>query len=81
MNECVNKCELDTNELVIRTVIEKGFENDLLQNPFPIKCDCGNQLMMETFISVCPECECVYGLTPCHQNEPEFLAKVKKGDL
>ena len=78
MSECVEKCELETNELVKQTVIEKGFSNDPLENPFQIKCECGNELVMETFLTTCQECNTDYAITPCHQDEPSFLAVIKK---
>jgi len=80
MSECVNKCELETSQAVVNVVKEKGFSNDKLDHPFEIACACGNKLTMNTFLVECDKCGSIYAITPCHQNEHEFLVVVPKGE-
>jgi len=78
MSECVKKCELETIEAVIDTVIEKGFSDDLLDKPFTVECSCGKNVEIKTFLTVCENCKSTYAITPCHQEQHEYLV-VRKG--
>ena len=44
-----------------------------LSTPHVITCSCGEEFVMETFVSVCPNCKMTYGVTPCSQSDKENI--------
>lgn len=47
-----------------------GFNTSPLGTPLAIHCtNCDTQFEMVTMESVCPNCQMVYGVTPCHSND------------
>lgn len=51
---------------VVDKVRMMGFDKQYMPVPLNVKCQCGNHFLMETFEGKCPECNMVYGVTPCH---------------
>ncbi len=49
-----------------------GFAPQPLPMPMNIECDnCGKTFEMTTFEDKCPECNMVFGVTPCHAFDPD----------
>ncbi len=72
-------CTFETNEAVIDRVREKGMDKDLLPSPFKIECVCGNEFEMTTHVDNCPECNMVFGVTPCRSEDIENVVMSKVG--
>ncbi|QVK17632.1 hypothetical protein KHQ81_12365 [Mycoplasmatota bacterium] len=57
---------------IVDKVRAMGFSNQYLPMAFSITCvDCGNTFEMSTFEDKCPQCNMVYGVTPCHAFDPD----------
>ena len=57
---------------VVDKVRQMGFSEQYMPMPMDITCEeCGDKFEMETFESVCPKCNMVYGVTPCHAFDSE----------
>lgn len=65
---CGCTTHLDGKGIVDR-LREKGKANLKLNNPYTIKCECGSNVVMETFVTVCENCKMTYGITPCSQDD------------
>lgn len=51
---------------VVNKIRQMGFAKRTLPEAFPIKCvECGNVFEMNTLEDSCPNCNMVYGVTPC----------------
>jgi len=46
--------------------------------PAEFDCECGMELVMETFEFQCPSCGQVYGVTPCHAFDVENIKPAGK---
>ena len=66
-------CGCGTNtkdgKAIVDRLREKGKANLKLTTPYPIKCSCGEECVLETFVTVCPNCKMTYGITPCSQSD------------
>lgn len=58
---------------IVDKVREIGKADMKLDNPKEITCSCGEKFLMETFVSVCPNCQMTYGVTPCSQESIEYI--------
>lgn len=58
---------------IVDRVREKGKADEKLTTPQLITCSCGTEFLMETFVSVCPNCKMTYGVTPCTQDDKEKI--------
>lgn len=57
---------------VVDKVRAMGFSEQYMPVPLYIKCkECGETFEMSTFEDICPSCNMVYGVTPCHAFDPE----------
>jgi hypothetical protein len=46
-----------------------GFNNMAIGSPLDMTCTaCNTDFVMKTMESICPSCNMVYGVTPCHAN-------------
>lgn len=62
----------DNGTQVVDKVRQMGFSEQYMPMPMDIKCSgCAKTFEMETFESKCPNCNMVYGVTPCHAFDPE----------
>ncbi len=69
----------ETGQQVVDKVRTMGFAEQAMPMPLDIKCEeCGTDFVMETFESVCPECEMVYGVVPCHAFDVANVASAGK---
>lgn len=51
-----------------------GFSSMAMPVEANITCDgCGTTFKMETLEARCPQCDMVYGVTPCHANDPRSI--------
>ncbi len=51
-----------------------GFNTSPLANSLEIDCsNCGTIFKMEYMESKCPSCGMIYGVTPCHSHNAEFV--------
>ncbi|MBQ6819779.1 MAG: hypothetical protein IJO26_00615 [Clostridium sp.] len=66
-------CGCGTNKkdgkAIVDRLREKGKAELKLDNPYTIKCSCDNNITIDTFVTVCPNCKMTYGITPCSQND------------
>ncbi|MBI9035373.1 MAG: hypothetical protein JEZ03_12975 [Bacteroidales bacterium] len=61
----------ENGQQVVSKVRQMGFSEGFMPMPMDIVCqDCGKTFSMETFEAKCPECNMVYGVTPCHAFDP-----------
>ncbi len=59
---------------VVDKIRSMGFDEQFMPMPFDIKCtNCEKTFEMETFEGKCPECNMVYGVTPCHAFDPNNI--------
>ncbi len=70
-------CEFNNNEEVIKKIYEKGFENDKMPVVHEIKCECGQNLLMENYIVKCTSCNNIFGVTPCNAEDINNVVMVK----
>ena len=57
----------ENGQEVVDKVRKMGFSEQPMPMPLDLTCvECGKTFEMETFEEKCPECEMVYGVTPCH---------------
>lgn len=64
---------------VVDKVRMMGFSNQYMPMPFSIKCvECEATFEMSTHEGVCPNCNMVYGVTPCHSFDPENIMAAGK---
>lgn len=69
----------DNGTQVVDKIRQMGFADQYMPMPFDINCqECGNTFEMKTFESKCPECDMVYGVTPCHAFDPDNVMAAGK---
>jgi len=65
-----------------RQVLEKvrmmGFATGMMPVPAQFKCDCGKEIIMDTFEYHCDSCGMVFAVTPCHAFDVENIQKAGK---
>lgn len=62
----------NNGQQVVDKVRMMGFSPQNMPVPLEIECkECGSSFSMDTFESKCPDCNMVYGVTPCHAFDPE----------
>ena len=67
---CAGSFENDRQ--VVDKVRQMGFSSQPMPMPLDINCvQCGKTFEMVNFEDKCPECDMVYGVTPCHAFDPE----------
>lgn len=70
-------CKFEDNNAVLAKVREKGFSNDMMDNSYTLKCQCGEIVEMKTFETVCPNCNGIFVVTPCSQDSIDNVVFVK----
>lgn len=70
-------CEFNTPKDVLERVRAKGVANDKMDVTYEIECECGNTVVMEKFETHCDNCDGIYTVTPCSQDNPEKIVFVK----
>lgn len=68
-------CEFETAQAVIDKIREMGFEARETEAIHAIECTCGAHFEMQTCLVHCPECQQVYGVTPCHSTDSSHIVK------
>lgn len=76
---CENGCSFNSNEEVVDKVRMKGVENEVMNTPYEINCECGEIFLMTTYVSNCPKCNMTYGVTPCSSDDIKNIVKTKIG--
>ena len=61
--------DLNDGKAVVDKVRMVGVRKGQLEQPFVIDCECGQAFTMKTFEDVCPNCNMVYGVTPCSSHD------------
>ena len=66
-----------------RQVVDKirmmGFANRPMTMPLNIKCvECGQEFQMKYHKGKCPNCNMIYGVTPCHASDPNSVMAAGK---
>lgn len=62
-------CTFNNGSEVLAKVREKGFSNDTMDYTHNLTCECGNQVEMKTFETKCSNCEGIFVVTPCSQDD------------
>jgi len=71
MHDVCGGC-FDNGKQVVAKVRIMGFDQSPVPAPLDIACThCGNTFKIETMVSVCPACNMVYAVTPCHCTRAE----------
>lgn len=60
-----HNCGCDNTLNAVDKLRKKGYAALPLPTAYEIICGCGNAFMMVTHESKCPQCQMVYGVTPC----------------
>jgi len=56
---------------VVDKIRMMGFAKVDMPMPMTINCgNCGQEFLMEQYEGHCPDCDMVYGVTPCHAFDP-----------
>jgi len=58
---------------VVNKLRMMGFSEGLMPVPAEFDCECGEEIIMETFEYKCPKCGMIYGVTPCHAFDVENI--------
>lgn len=65
---------LDSGKEIVDKIRMMGFNTSPVAAPFSMNCtNCEATFKMETMETVCPSCEMVFGVTPCHSNSAQFV--------
>ncbi len=70
-------CTFNNNKEVLDKVREKGFSNDKMDFTHKFTCECGCEIIMETFETSCPVCQGIFVVTPCSQDSVDNVVFVK----
>ncbi len=70
-------CSFENGQAVLDKVREKGFSNDSMNQSYVLKCECGEEVVMDTFEKSCPSCVGVFVVTPCSQDSIENVVFIK----
>ncbi len=62
-------CSVNNAEEVVNKVMEKGFSNEKMSNSYTLKCTCGTDVEMETYLTTCPNCNNIFAVTPCQSDD------------
>lgn len=68
----------DDGKQVLEKVRMMGFSTGILPVPAQFYCECGDELLMDTFEYKCPNCGMVYAVTPCHAFEVDNIQAAGK---
>ena len=61
----------ENGKQVVDKVRQMGFSSQPMPMPMDITCvKCDEIFEMVTFENLCPKCNMVYGVTPCHAFDP-----------
>lgn len=59
----------ENGKQIVDKIRMMGFNTSPSGTPLMIDCNnCNSQFEMTTMESVCPKCQMVYGVTPCHSH-------------
>lgn len=66
---CANT-DKNNGKSVVDLVRSKGKDTFPLRTPLELKCsNCENTFTMNTHVDKCPQCDMVYGVTPCSSHD------------
>ncbi|MGL5296673.1 MAG: hypothetical protein ACRDAO_07000 [Culicoidibacterales bacterium] len=55
---------------IVDKVRMKGMADELMPTAYELACvQCNESFIMETYVATCPNCEMVYGVTPCSASD------------
>ncbi len=61
-------------KMIIDKIRMMGFNKNPIPNPITIKCiECNNEFQMTHLETKCPNCNMVYGVTPCSVSHPDRI--------
>lgn len=64
-------CTFVNSQMVIDKIRQMGFSLQFMPMAYELKCvHCRTVFLMERYEGRCPHCGMVYGVTPCHSNDP-----------
>ncbi len=65
--------DLNNGKAIVDKVRQVGVGRGMLEVAFTIECECGESFPMVHYEEVCPNCEMVYGVTPCSSHDPKNI--------
>ncbi len=65
--------DLNDGKAIVNKVRQVGVREGLLETPHMLTCDCGNEIKMVHFEEKCPNCQMVYGVTPCSSHNKDSI--------
>lgn len=69
----------ENGEQVVDKIRMMGFATQPMAIPLHIKCiECGQEFEMDCHEGSCPQCNMVYGVTPCHAFDPDSVMAAGK---
>lgn len=71
-------CEYENELQVVEKVLSKGFETRKLAQTFNLICECKTDVVMENNIAHCPNCQRIFAITPCNENDITKVVSVPK---
>lgn len=64
----------ENGKQVVDKIRMMGFAGQPMPMPMDITCEnCNTEFTMEQFEGRCPECDMVFGVTPCHAFDPNNI--------
>jgi len=65
---------LESGKQIVDKIRMMGFNHNPLATPLEIECsNCDDVFSMDKMETMCPSCNMVYGVTPCHAHSAEFV--------
>ena len=58
---------------IVNKLRQMGFSGMAMPTPVELTCSCDSVFTMQTMESKCDSCGMVYGVTPCHANDPRSI--------
>ncbi|EFS21750.1 hypothetical protein FSBG_01247 [Fusobacterium gonidiaformans 3-1-5R] len=71
--------KFEDGKQVVQKLRMMGFSEQLMPVPAVFVCeDCKHEIVMDTFEYVCPHCNTIYAVTPCHAFDVENILSAGK---
>lgn len=61
--------DLNDGKAVVNKVRQVGVGNGMLEVAHEVECTCGETFKMHRYETACPNCNMVYGVTPCSSHD------------
>lgn len=65
--------DLNDGKAIVDKVRQVGVGKGILETPHMVDCECGQDFVMINFEQACPNCNMVYGVTPCSSHDKKNI--------